>query len=63
MAGKTLATGRVAETGHCRVAGFPTAERWLAAVVEVIITNGVGVAEVTTWAEERPRPWPRPCSS
>ncbi|MBW3615750.1 MAG: HNH endonuclease, partial [Actinobacteria bacterium] len=30
MAAKTLAAGRVAETGHCRAAGFPTAERWLA---------------------------------
>jgi hypothetical protein len=30
VAGMTLAAGRVAETGHHRVMGFPTAARWLA---------------------------------
>jgi hypothetical protein len=30
VAGVTLAAGRVAETGHHRVAGYPSAQRWLA---------------------------------
>ena len=30
MAGKTLAAGRVAESGYCRQAGFPSPRAWLA---------------------------------
>lgn len=39
-AGKTLAAGRVAETGHYRVLAFPSAARWLADVAN----GGVGEA-------------------
>lgn len=39
-AGKTLAAGRVAESGHYRVAGFPSAQQWLAAVTK----DGAGEA-------------------
>lgn len=33
-AGKTLAAGRVAESGHYRIAGFPSAQQWLSAVTK-----------------------------
>lgn len=39
-AGKTLAAGRVAESGHYRVAGFPSAQQWLAGVTR----DGAGEA-------------------